>query len=307
MPPLLPGALPRPGEAGLPEEPAQLRLLRRGERLQLAHDVPHVARKDPADQSAALVGERDRDEPPVLRPPVAAHEPAPREVADHHRDVPAAAEELAAQVPLAERSPVEQRLQRAELADGQVVGAHQRIEARGHRVGRAHELDVRVERGPLLRGTPVVGGHTLNLNRLLVRAPPRCQGRRGHDYDRGSSTTKRHASRWLTMRPAVGWWKWVPSTATGRSAERPQNARRVSRACAGSVSKALCHAGSATWTGWCMRSPVITASAPSPCRRTLTWPGVCPGVGSRRIPSATRWSIATRSARPAASPGGPRW
>src|SRR5260370_11331478 len=127
MAPPLSGALPPPREAERPAEPAQLRLLRRGERPQLAHDVPHVARKDPADQPAALVGERDRDESPILRPPVTAHEPAPREGADHHPDVASAAEELPAQVPLAERAPVEQRLQRAELADGQAAAPHERI------------------------------------------------------------------------------------------------------------------------------------------------------------------------------------
>src|SRR5260370_8406553 len=87
MAPPLSGALPPPREAERPAEPAQLRLLRRGERPQLAHDVPHVARKDPADQPAALVGERDRDESPILRPPGTAHEPAPREVPHHPPDV----------------------------------------------------------------------------------------------------------------------------------------------------------------------------------------------------------------------------
>src|SRR5712691_12778590 len=78
-----------------PAEPAQLHLVRPGERAHLARDVLRVARKDPADQSAALVGEGDRDEPPVVGPPRPAHEPAPGEVADHDGGVAPAAQELA--------------------------------------------------------------------------------------------------------------------------------------------------------------------------------------------------------------------
>ena len=40
--------------------------------------------------------------------------------------------------------------------------------------------------------------------------------------------------------------------------------------------------GSQHWIGWCIRSPVITASWPPERIRTLTCPGVWPGVGSRR-------------------------
>ena len=38
---------------------------------------------------------------------------------------------------------------------------------------------------------------------------------------------------------------------------------------------------------------------------TDTWPGVWPGVGSRRTPAHTSWSMATRSARPASTMGRP--
>src|SRR5882724_1253493 len=117
-----------------PAEPAQLRLVRQGERTHLAHDVLRVARKDPADQSAALVGERDRDEPPIVGPPRPAHEPAPGEVADHDGGVAPAAQELAPEIPLAEGTQVQQGLERAELADGQVGRPHQRLETGRHRL-----------------------------------------------------------------------------------------------------------------------------------------------------------------------------
>src|SRR5258705_2142692 len=204
-----------------PAEPAQLRLIRRGERAHLAHDVLRVAREDAADQSAALVGECDRDEPPVVGPPRAAHEPAPREVADHHGGVAAAPQELAAEIALAEGAQVQESLQRAELADGQVGSPHQRLQAGRHRLGGPHQLDVGVERRPLLGAAPVVSRHSFHLNRCLTTPPGRdlSTGARGEGPGyRVASTVKRQASPWLTMRPAVGWWKCVPSTLTGRSA-----------------------------------------------------------------------------------------
>src|SRR5258706_5083294 len=121
-----------------PAEPAQLRLIRRGERANLPPDVLGLARYDAADQSAALVGECDGDEPPVVGPPRAAHEPAPREVADHHGGVAAAPQELAAEIALAKGAQVQESLQRAELADGQVGSPHQRLEAGRHPTRRPH-------------------------------------------------------------------------------------------------------------------------------------------------------------------------
>jgi predicted RNA-binding protein with TRAM domain len=70
-----------------------------------------------------------------------------------------------------------------------------------------------------------------------------------------------------------------------------------------STSKWLHHCGSAIWIGWCIRSPVMTASRPSARKRTLVWPGVWPGVGSSQISSLTRWSISTSVASPASSTG----
>src|SRR4030095_10907029 len=69
------------GAAELPAEPAHRGLVLRGERAHLARDVLRGGREDPADQPAALVGERDRDVPPVVGPARPPHEPAPGQVA----------------------------------------------------------------------------------------------------------------------------------------------------------------------------------------------------------------------------------
>ena len=47
----------------------------------------------------------------------------------------------------------------------------------------------------------------------------------------------------------------------------------------------------------------MTAALSPPSSRTLACPGVCPGVGSSQISLEIRWSIATRSARPASRTG----
>src|SRR5262249_59763623 len=85
--------------------------------------------------------------------------------------VAAAAEQLAPEVPLAERPEMQQCFQRAELAERQADRAHDRLQPCRHRVGRPHELDVRVERGHLFRLPPIVGGHSLNLNRYYRPRP----------------------------------------------------------------------------------------------------------------------------------------
>ena len=66
--------------------------------------------------------------------------------------------------------------------------------------------------------------------------------------------------------------------------------RRVASDWARSVSGSANHCGSAHCTGWCARSPVISAWSPPDSRWTATCPGVWPGVSSRRISSVTRWS-----------------
>src|SRR4026209_768151 len=69
--------------ADLPAQRAGRGLFLGGGRAHLAHDVLRVAGEDPADQAAALVGERDRDVPPVVGPPRPTHEPAPGPAAGH--------------------------------------------------------------------------------------------------------------------------------------------------------------------------------------------------------------------------------
>ena len=66
--------------------------------------------------------------------------------------------------------------------------------------------------------------------------------------------------------------------------------RRVASDWARSVSGSANQWGSAHCTGWCARSPVISAWSPPDSRCTATCPGVWPGVSSRRISSVTRWS-----------------
>jgi hypothetical protein len=50
-------------------------------------------------------------------------------------------------------------------------------------------------------------------------------------------------------------------------------------------------------------SPVITARSPFESIFTLTWPGVCPGVGSSEISSVIRWADSTNTCRPASTTG----
>src|SRR5882724_632941 len=103
----------------------------------------------------------------------------------------------------------------------------------GHEHRRAREVDERAlvldqaaAGGPALR-RGAGGGERLQavepeLGHAIVRfgaaapAPqPFVHGRRQLDHQ---GTSKRHASPWRTMRPAVGWWKCVPSTATAPAA-----------------------------------------------------------------------------------------
>ena len=119
----------------------------------------------------------------------------------------------------------------------------------------------------------------------------------------GRSVANCQAAPSRTIQPPVGAAKWVPSTSTGRLDWRSRKARRVARACCGSTSKCTDQSGSQHWIGWCIRSPVITASWPPERMRTLTCPGVWPGVGSRRTSDVMTWSVSTGSARPASITG----
>ena len=72
---------------------------------------------------------------------------------------------------------------------------------------------------------------------------------------------------------------------------------------AASVSNAQTQSGRAIWIGWCITSPVITASSPREEMRTLAWPGVWPGVGSSQTSDVSLWVGSTSSASPASTTG----
>ena len=83
------------------------------------------------------------------------------------------------------------------------------------------------------------------------------------------------------IQPPVGAAKWVPSTSTGAIGLLARGSARASRAPAADRRRsATDQSRSQHWIGWCIRSPVITASLAPDRIRTLTWPGVWPGVGS---------------------------
>src|SRR6185503_12396976 len=107
-----------------PAEPAELALLARRERIHLAHEQGHVPGEEVTDEPTALVGETDRDEAAIVTTPGPTHQSTECEIADHHGDVAAAAQQLASEIALAERAQVQQRLQGAELADGQSDRGH---------------------------------------------------------------------------------------------------------------------------------------------------------------------------------------
>jgi hypothetical protein len=122
-----------------------------------------VARKDLDDQPAAARAERDHHEPAIVPAPLLVHEAAPGQVGDDHRGVAVAAQQLGAEIALAERPVVQQRLQRAELPDRQPRRRHHVPRARSDRLAGPHQLDVGVERHRLHRGAPIASGHRSNL------------------------------------------------------------------------------------------------------------------------------------------------
>ena len=119
---------------------------------------------------------------------------------------------------------------------------------------------------------------------------------------RGASDNS-HAAPADTTQPPVGSGKCVPSTSTLRSACSARKRRRVRRAVGGSTSNRVARSGSQHCSGWCIKSPVITASCPCEWMRTLTCPGVWPGVGSRRTSAVSAWSVSTHYTRPASMTG----
>ena len=133
--------------------------------------------KDAADQPAAPLGQGHHDEAPIVATALLLDEPTPHEVTDHHRRVAVAAQQLGAQIALAERAVVQQCLQHAELADGEAGLGHDPTHPGGDGLGGAHELDVGVEGGGLGDGARVARGHSSNSNGLYDAPRPLSSGR----------------------------------------------------------------------------------------------------------------------------------
>jgi hypothetical protein len=125
-----------------------------------------VAGKDLRDQPASRLGQRHHDEPAVVATPLLLDETAADEVADHDGGVAVAAQQLLTEIALAQRPVMQQRLQHAELADGEPGRRHHAPHPRGHRLGRPHELDVGVEGCRLHGRAGIARGHSSNLNGL---------------------------------------------------------------------------------------------------------------------------------------------
>jgi hypothetical protein len=113
-----------------------------------------------------LLGQRDHDEAAIVATPLLRDQATAHEVADHDRGVAVAAQQLLAELTLAERTVVQQRLQHAELPDREPGRRHHATDSRRDRLGRPHQLDVGVEGGRLGRRTRVAGRHRSNLNGL---------------------------------------------------------------------------------------------------------------------------------------------
>jgi len=125
-----------------------------------------VAGKDPRDQAPPRPGQRDHDEPPVVATARLLDEAAAGQVGHDDRGVAVAAQQLGAEVALAQRPVVQQRFQHAELPDGQPGRRHDAVHPGGDRLGRAHQLDVGVQGGRLGRAAGIAGRHRSNLNGL---------------------------------------------------------------------------------------------------------------------------------------------
>jgi len=85
--------------------------------------------------------------------------PRPDEVTDDDGGVAVAAEQLLAEVPLTQRPVMQEGLQDAELPDGQAGVSHDAGHPGGDRVGRPHQLDVRLESRGLGRSAWIAGRH----------------------------------------------------------------------------------------------------------------------------------------------------
>jgi hypothetical protein len=125
-----------------------------------------VAWKDPADQPVSALGQRDGDEPAVVVAPLLGDEAAANEVGHDHRRIAVAAQQLVPEIALAQRAVMQQRLQHAELSDREPGVGHHAAHPRGDGLGRAHELDVGIQRRRLHRGPRIARGHGSNSNGL---------------------------------------------------------------------------------------------------------------------------------------------
>lgn len=141
-------------------------LLVSGEHAHLPDESGHVAGEDVGDEPAAGVRKGHRLIALVVLSPRPPHETPAQQVPHDHRSVGVAAQQLLAEVALAERPVVEQRLQRAELPDGEAGRAHDAAHPRGERLRRAHELDVGVEGRGLRGAAGIACRHGSNSKRL---------------------------------------------------------------------------------------------------------------------------------------------
>jgi hypothetical protein len=135
----------------------------------LPHEARHVAGKDLHDQPLPGAGQRHHDEPPVVAPARLLDQPAANQVGHDDRGVAVAAEQLGAEVALAQRPVMQERFQHPELADREPGRRHHAVHPGGDGLGRPHELDVRVERGRLGRSAGVARRHGSNFNGFYAR------------------------------------------------------------------------------------------------------------------------------------------
>jgi len=125
-----------------------------------------VPGEDLRDQPPPPAGQRDHDEPPIVAAARLLDESPAGEVGHDDRGVAVAAQQLGAEVPLAQRPVVQQRLQDAELPDREPRRRHHAIHPGRDRLRRSHQLDVGVEGGRLGRAAGVARRHRSNLNGL---------------------------------------------------------------------------------------------------------------------------------------------
>jgi hypothetical protein len=153
-------------EAEPPAEPAQRVLLVAGEHAHLADEAGHVVGKDVGDEPSSCLGQGDGQVAAVVPAARPLHEATAQEIAHDHRGIGVASQELLPEITLAERPVVQERLEGAELADGEPRRRHHTPDPRGERLRRAHQLDVGVQGRRLHGAAGVPSRHGSNSNRL---------------------------------------------------------------------------------------------------------------------------------------------